>query len=250
VSTPRQIAANRRNAQKSTGPKTEQGKQASSRNSLKHGLLARVVPQETEGWQELITGLYESLRPQDELQRFLVDQIAHCMIRLQRSAACEQRWLGTSRPASLPSGLAYAGEEPPAASVAARLDEFLRAEHCRTLLRYEAACNRQIRRNLELLLKLQAALTTRKPACPYLTEPESAPPLSEAVDRDTTRRAGPTCPAGQAPAGDFATCASHTPQPGHLWPGDQTGTKIHEGPPQLASFRNDSFYNGNDKNGG
>jgi hypothetical protein len=242
MATPRQIAANRRNAQRSTGPKTVQGKQASSRNAVKHGLLARIIPAETQGWQELITGLYESLRPQDELQRFLVDQIAHCMIRLQRSAGCEERWLGTSRPASLPSGLAYAGEEPPAASVAARLDEFLRAEHCRTLLRYEAACNRQIRRNLELLLKLQsAARTAHKPACPYLTEP---------VDHDTTRRAGPTCPAGQTPAEDFATCASHTPQPGHVWLGDQTGTKTDEGPPQLASFRNDTFYNGNDKNGG
>ena len=34
----RQIEANRRNAQKSTGPKSEQGKQATRLNGLKHGL--------------------------------------------------------------------------------------------------------------------------------------------------------------------------------------------------------------------
>jgi len=36
----RQIEANRRNALKSTGPKTEAGKQASRRNVVRHGLTA------------------------------------------------------------------------------------------------------------------------------------------------------------------------------------------------------------------
>jgi len=35
------ILANRRNARKSTGPKTPQGKTASSRNAVKHGLYSR-----------------------------------------------------------------------------------------------------------------------------------------------------------------------------------------------------------------
>ena len=37
----KQIAANRRNAGKSTGPKTRRGKKASSRNAITHGLYAR-----------------------------------------------------------------------------------------------------------------------------------------------------------------------------------------------------------------
>src|ERR1022692_2523065 len=41
MSTPSQIAANRLNAQKSTGPRSAQGKAASSANSLKTGLYAR-----------------------------------------------------------------------------------------------------------------------------------------------------------------------------------------------------------------
>ena len=37
MSSPAQLAANRANAQLSTGPRTEQGKAISSRNNFKHG---------------------------------------------------------------------------------------------------------------------------------------------------------------------------------------------------------------------
>ncbi len=39
----RQIEANRRNSQKSTGPRTEAGKQASRCNAVRHGLTAETV---------------------------------------------------------------------------------------------------------------------------------------------------------------------------------------------------------------
>jgi hypothetical protein len=39
----RQITANRRNARKSTGPRTSAGKLRSRRNALKHGLTAETV---------------------------------------------------------------------------------------------------------------------------------------------------------------------------------------------------------------
>lgn len=43
MATPAQIAANRRNALKSTGPRTAAGKAVSSRNALKHGLHSRTL---------------------------------------------------------------------------------------------------------------------------------------------------------------------------------------------------------------
>lgn len=49
------IEANRRNALKSTGPRSKFGKSRSSRNALKHGLTAKTDPQETsEIFQEIL----------------------------------------------------------------------------------------------------------------------------------------------------------------------------------------------------
>lgn len=44
----RQIAANRRNAQKSTGPKSQSGKQRSSKNAYRHGLSVPIANVELE----------------------------------------------------------------------------------------------------------------------------------------------------------------------------------------------------------
>ena len=43
MSTTAQIKANRQNARKSTGPKTDEGKAAVSQNALKHGIFAESV---------------------------------------------------------------------------------------------------------------------------------------------------------------------------------------------------------------
>jgi hypothetical protein len=43
MTTKKKIAASRRNARKSTGPKTPAGKAASSMNALRHGLRARTI---------------------------------------------------------------------------------------------------------------------------------------------------------------------------------------------------------------
>jgi len=75
------IDANRHNALRSTGPRTEEGKQASSRNATKHGLFARLAPTEEPAFHDMLTGLYRSLRPEDEIQQLLVDQIGFAYMR-------------------------------------------------------------------------------------------------------------------------------------------------------------------------
>ena len=52
MATPNQSAANRRNAQKSTGPRTPQGRAASRLNALKHGLTACHLVLPTESQQD------------------------------------------------------------------------------------------------------------------------------------------------------------------------------------------------------
>ena len=97
-----QTAANRKNALSSSGPRTEAGKQAASRNAVRHGILASVIPHTTPGYEDLLIGLYSSLNPLDEPQRMLVDQIAVTAIRLNRIIAAEQKCLeAPKRPAEV-----------------------------------------------------------------------------------------------------------------------------------------------------
>jgi hypothetical protein len=84
--TPKVLEANRENAQKSTGAQTETGKEASSANSVKHGLLADGLVFETdeqeEQFAELMDQLTNDLRPDGTLQSMLVEEIAVCYWKL------------------------------------------------------------------------------------------------------------------------------------------------------------------------
>jgi hypothetical protein len=79
--------ANRRNALKSTGPKTPEGKAAVRLNAVKHGLLSReiVLPGEDE---TALKGLGERLQdewqPVGEMEGMLVEQIIAAVWRLRR----------------------------------------------------------------------------------------------------------------------------------------------------------------------
>ena len=79
MATEKQIAANRRNAQKSTGPRTPRGKAAIRLNNLRHGLRssARVLPGEDLKQLAQIRREYlRAYRPQTAEQMSLVDQMA------------------------------------------------------------------------------------------------------------------------------------------------------------------------------
>ncbi|HXK01944.1 MAG TPA: hypothetical protein VMS37_06040 [Verrucomicrobiae bacterium] len=81
MATPAQIAANRANAQKSTGPRTPEGKTASSMNALKHGMDAAsiVIPGEDPADYERIASEYRrDLDPRSALEQFQVDTIIRC----------------------------------------------------------------------------------------------------------------------------------------------------------------------------
>jgi hypothetical protein len=76
MATPAQITANRANAQKSTGPRSVEGKAASRFNALKHGLDAQtiVLPGEDPADYEALACDYDrSMRPETPTERFHVD---------------------------------------------------------------------------------------------------------------------------------------------------------------------------------
>lgn len=93
---PKQIAANRRNALKSTGPRTSPGKAVSKMNAVKHGILSREVlvrgrllHESGEELEALHRRFLEELQPEGPLEELLVDQIITAHWRLRRALAAE-----------------------------------------------------------------------------------------------------------------------------------------------------------------
>ena len=83
---------NKENAQKSTGPKTEEGKKASSRNAFKHSLYSSqlVVPGEDPAeFDELRASLRTEHEPATPTEEILVDELAQHYWRMRRIRAQE-----------------------------------------------------------------------------------------------------------------------------------------------------------------
>src|SRR5947199_9660187 len=86
------ISANRRNAQLSTGPKTEEGKRRSRANAIKHGLCASTVVEENvELVQQRAMEWFESLKPQNDFHGWLVDRMPILSVRIRRPDRIEPR---------------------------------------------------------------------------------------------------------------------------------------------------------------
>jgi len=98
----RQAYANRRNARKSTGPRTEEGKQHSRCNAVRHGLTAETVigaledAEDYKGFEAAIIADYDA---QSAVERELV-LLANLLWRSRRATTME-----TSLPSFMPAGL-------------------------------------------------------------------------------------------------------------------------------------------------
>lgn len=94
MTSPKKVAANRRNALKSTGPKTPEGKARASRNNLRHGVLVAVPViremERTEEWDAHLEGVRTSLAPVGYLEEVLVDRAALLLWRMGRVARFER----------------------------------------------------------------------------------------------------------------------------------------------------------------
>jgi hypothetical protein len=88
----KQIEANRRNARMSTGPITEEGKQRSRCNAVRHGLTAETVIgalediEDFKAFEAVIIADYDA---QSAVERELVLRLASVLWRLRRATAME-----------------------------------------------------------------------------------------------------------------------------------------------------------------
>jgi hypothetical protein len=95
--TERQILANRRNALKSTGPRTVEGKGKVSLNALKHGILSKELIVRNSGGTEdpreyavLYSAIHAHYQPLGAMEELLVERIAVCNWRLKRVLRAER----------------------------------------------------------------------------------------------------------------------------------------------------------------
>ena len=92
MTTFRQIEANRRNARKSTGPVTEEGKQRSRCNAVRHGLTAETVIgalEDAEDYQAFEAAIVADYDAQSAVERELVLRLSSLLWRLRRATTME-----------------------------------------------------------------------------------------------------------------------------------------------------------------
>lgn len=88
----RQIAANRLNARRSTGPKTVHGKRRSRGNALRHGMTAETIVavlETREAYEQFHRSIRRSYQPVTPIDDELISRLASLMWRLRRATAIE-----------------------------------------------------------------------------------------------------------------------------------------------------------------
>ena len=87
-----QLAANQANALLSTGPVTPEGKGASSRNAIRHGLTAKtgmLASDDPEEYRQHCQVFFDRLAHRDEIERAVIQDIADIEWKLKRIPAIE-----------------------------------------------------------------------------------------------------------------------------------------------------------------
>jgi hypothetical protein len=149
MATEAQAAANRRNAGRSTGPRTAAGKAVVSQNALSHGLTAEQIVLFDERAEDLARfrqELRQALDPADEMEEQLAERITLCAWRLRRAARLEAGLVNSEA-----EDIRDRGWRPKVGSA------FKCAAFGLDLAsRYEAALDRSLRRAYALLERRQA----------------------------------------------------------------------------------------------
>jgi hypothetical protein len=252
MATEKQKEANRRNAQKSTGPRTEEGKHSSRLNALKHGMCANtpVLPHEDRAaFEQSRADLYASFEPANTHEQMLIDQAAIAHWRMLRSSRVETRLFdlqirNLKQRQGLPMDKQHDDDGAMACALASKGEEFAH------WLRYQSTSERAYYRAIRALERAQYErlrkhkLQQSKPDPRTIAEPSSMPPppqvqpethtSREAVDAYILRRhalANPGSFAPTSPEAPEATESTGSRQIGFVL---QRSTKLLQNPRKAA----------------
>jgi hypothetical protein len=152
-----QLRANRLNAQKSTGPRTDAGKQRASLNATRHGLTAQVLTltaEELKALQALIVDFEKQYQPATTQEKHLVHMLGQLQFRLHRIMATEHNLFAIG----ITENSEFWDVNHPEAQTAFALAETLRRskDPLLTLSIYEQRLMRQYEKTLKMLREVQA----------------------------------------------------------------------------------------------
>ena len=218
--------ANRRNARRSTGPRTPEGKRAAAQNATRHGLLAREVLLPGEDAEAFAAGreeLLADLHPVGALERLFAERIVVGAWKLRRVSVLEAGVLahGIDEKLAVQAPEARLGHGYVLAEALIR--DGCRGDQFSKLTRYEAMWAREVYRALHELQRLQAARRGQAVAPPVavdvtLSATQTPAPVGRAAEArregaafgksargrisEETTDAGEVADSGSQPAGD------------------------------------------------
>ncbi|MCE5308492.1 MAG: hypothetical protein LLG20_12705 [Acidobacteriales bacterium] len=170
----RRILASRANGARSLGPVTPEGKARSSRNALRHGLLAKYVVLSNEspaGFQELHDQFTNRFGPADGVEDGLLEEMVAATWRLRRVWALETRLLDDALSAQPP------GDE--LGRVTAAFSSLASRPELALIHRYETRLHNVYQRALFNFLLLRTSAVPNEPGnattVPALAPSENAP---------------------------------------------------------------------------
>jgi hypothetical protein len=158
-----QLNANRQNAQKSTGPRTEEGKKRSRINAMRHGLTGQFHAfsyEDKVAFDEHCTNLMADYQPETYREKLLAMSIAEDMWRLNRARAMENNIFAIGMSGPIGDATDVDSAEAHAAVCQARV-WLADGKKIQLLALYESRIRRNIEKNDKQLKELQ---TERKAA--------------------------------------------------------------------------------------
>ena len=159
----KQIEANRRNALKSTGPQTPEGKATVAQNAVKHGLLAEQIliqDESQEDFDAFRDAMIDHLAPEGPVETLLAERIITAAWRLRRAVRLERDVIHTGLDKKIRNIQMFPannrGELEPTLSTIAS-DILRQTDAYGKLSRYEAHLERSMYQALHELQRMQAA---------------------------------------------------------------------------------------------
>jgi hypothetical protein len=146
-----------------TGPRTPEGKARSSRNAIRHGLLANELvlgDEDPADLERLAAGIRSALAPEGQLESLLADQVVSAAWRLGRARQIESELLELQRDDTDPGrGLA-----------AVVFRDTFRGNGFALVMRYQTMLERSLRRGLHELERRQAMRRGQTPVPPLAVD--------------------------------------------------------------------------------